>query len=82
MVRRRLIHILGVISLTVSARTLAAQCAPAVQRLLNERAFDAAKTQLDAQLAQEKNDIATLRWLGRRRPPRAAPHRRALGGAA
>lgn len=52
--------------LTVLAAGAAdAQCGPSVQRQINQHQFDAARTQLEAQLARNAKDDATMDCLGR-----------------
>jgi tetratricopeptide (TPR) repeat protein len=63
-------HSLSVAALTlifcvVGGETAMAQCQPAVQRLIADRRFDDAKTQMKAVVAKTPNDDAAIHCLGR-----------------
>ena len=61
MIRRSLALMLTV----VGANVAEAQCGPAVLRQINQHQFEAARTQLEAQLARDAKDDATMNCLGR-----------------
>jgi tetratricopeptide (TPR) repeat protein len=68
MTRHRIVQVLlvALASLaSLAAPTLRAQCAPAVQRLIVERKFDQAQTELEAQLKRVPGDAAAMNCMGR-----------------
>ena len=65
MTRHRIAVILIAVSASFPIHPVAAQCVPGVQRLIDGRKFDAARTQLDAQLARVPNNDAAMNCMGR-----------------
>ena len=61
----RIALVLSLVGVPFAGRVLEAQCIPNVQHLINERKYDAARAQLDAQLARAAKDDAAMNCMGR-----------------
>jgi tetratricopeptide (TPR) repeat protein len=65
MTRHRIVLILLAVGASLAAATVRAQCVPAVQRLITDRKYEAARTQLQAQITRAPNDDAAMHCMGR-----------------
>jgi tetratricopeptide (TPR) repeat protein len=65
MTRHRIVQVVLVVSASLTAPTLRAQCVPAVQRLVTGREYDKARTELEAQLKRAPNNDAAMECMGR-----------------
>lgn len=65
MTRHRIVLILLAVGASLAPATLRAQCVPAVQRLITDREYEAARTQLQAQLKRAPSDDAAMDCMGR-----------------
>ena len=62
---RVVFHIILVIGATLVPVSLHAQCAPAVQRLITDHRYDAARDELQARLTRVPKDAAAMHCMGR-----------------
>lgn len=65
MTRNRIAQILLALGASLAATALRAQCVPAVQRLITDRKYEAARTQLQAQITRAPKDDAAMHCMGR-----------------